>query len=150
MSVISMSWKRPTVFSAMCDIFKKEVSFGQRVHPSFQKRFWFGKKRFANLEDPLLSFSALRDFSGQKNFSAILKIGFLIFRDKVEASLEGVRSFHPKIISPHITSPHIHFTPRSFHPIFISPHIHFTPQSFHPTIISPHVHFTSFSLHTIL
>ena len=34
----------------------------------------------------------------------------------------GVRSLHPKIISPHI-----HFTPHSFHPTFISPHFHFTP-----------------------
>ena len=44
--------------------------------------------------------------------------------EKDSMKLEGcARSFHPKIISPHMISP------MSFHPMFISPHIHLTPHS---------------------
>ena len=41
---------------------------------------------------------------------------------------DRVRSFHPKIMSPHIISPQVHFTPNSFHTTFISPQIDFTPH----------------------
>ena len=49
-----------------------------------------------------------------------------------------VRSFHPKIVSPHIISTHIHFISLSFHPTFLPPQIQFTPRSFQSTFISYH------------
>ena len=39
----------------------------------------------------------------------------------------GVRTFHPKNISPQNISPQRHFTLRTFNPSDISPHGHFTP-----------------------
>ena len=64
---------------------------------------------------------------------------YVEFSWKWQTCFSGLVSFHPTFISPHIishhiSSPHIYFTPGSFHPTFISPQIHFTPRSFHPTL----------------
>ena len=101
-------------FDVFCD-------FAQNFEKYILVRFWYPHKPTKK----------------QIGFSMFLKC-FLLKRHDIIQKVsklfhQGLVSFHPTFISPHIISPHIHFTPGSFHPRFISPQIHFTPCSFRPT-----------------